>query len=59
MYKAANSLSGRPAPQHRACEIKQRDGTGLPDGVSGPQANPLRDGSILLLCFCKLNLCAK
>lgn len=31
----------------------------VPDGVAGPQANPLRDGAVLLLRFGKLLLGAE
>lgn len=31
----------------------------VPDGVTGAQTDPLRDGSVLLLCFRKLDLGAE
>jgi len=31
----------------------------VPDGVAGPQANPLGDGAVLLLRLCKLLLGAE
>jgi hypothetical protein len=34
-------------------------GKSVPDGVAGPQANPLRDGAVLLLRLCKLLLGAE
>jgi hypothetical protein len=40
-------------------DVRGRDGTGIPDGVSSPQTDPLRDGSILLLSLCKLDLGAE
>ena len=33
--------------------------TSLPDSIASPQTNPLRDGSVLLLCFGQLDLGAK
>ena len=38
---------------------KSGDGEAVPDGVAGPQANPLRDGAVLLLRAGKLLLGAE
>ena len=39
--------------------ISVQYGDVLPNSVAGPQANPLRDGAILLLRFRELLLCAE
>jgi hypothetical protein len=31
----------------------------VPDGITGPETNPLRDGSVLLLCSGELDFCAE
>lgn len=42
-----------------ACVVRILSGRVVPDGVVGPQANPLGDGAVLLLRFGKLLLGAE
>jgi hypothetical protein len=46
---------------HRSCVLGMRDllRRVVPDGVAGPQANPLGNGAVLLLRFGKLLLGAE